>query len=105
MIKTLQSDRGNLGWKTVTDAVHEAGGKIVLQLWHVGRASHSDFQPQGELPVSSSAIAIQGEIHTPQGKKPYETPRALEPSEIPGLIHGLDSTVCGGHPARPSSGL
>lgn len=74
------------GWKLVTEAVHQAGGKIVLQLWHVGRASHSDFQPQGEMPVSASAIAIKGEIRTPKGKKPYEVPRPLELAEIPGLI-------------------
>jgi len=82
----IYSDAQVEGWKKTTDAVHEAGGKIVLQLWHVGRASHSDFQPNGEKPVSSSAIAINGEIHTPQGKKPYETPRPLELDELPGIV-------------------
>ncbi len=74
------------GWKLVTDAVHQKGGRIFLQLWHVGRSSHSSFQPGGALPVAPSAIAIEGELLTYQGMKPYETPRALELSEIPGLV-------------------
>ena len=74
------------GWKAITDAVHQKGGKIVLQLWHMGRASHPDFQPDGALPVSASAIRPAGEIHTPQGKKPHVTPRALTLDEIPGVI-------------------
>jgi len=73
------------GWKQVTEAVHQVGGKIFLQLWHMGRASHPDFQ-NGALPVSASAIAANGDAHTPSGKKPYVTPRALETSEIPGVI-------------------
>ncbi|MEC4852655.1 MAG: alkene reductase, partial [Jaaginema sp. PMC 1079.18] len=60
---------------------------IFLQMWHTGRASHSSFQENNQLPVAPSAIAIQGdEVHTPDGKKPYETPRALETDEIPGII-------------------
>ncbi len=74
------------GWKAVVEAVHAKGGCIVLQLWHCGRASHSDFH-QGELPVSASAIRMQGDqIYTPQGKKDYETPRALETEELPGVV-------------------
>ncbi len=73
------------GWKAVTDAVHAKGGKIFLQLWHMGRASHSSFHG-GSLPVSASAIAINGTAHTPVGSVPYETPRALEESEIPGVV-------------------
>ncbi|WOO41955.1 alkene reductase [Rubellicoccus peritrichatus] len=74
------------GWKTVVDAIHAKGGTVFLQLWHCGRASHSDFHA-GELPVAPSAIKINEEyIHTPKGKQPYETPRALETNEIPGLI-------------------
>jgi N-ethylmaleimide reductase len=73
------------GWKKVTDAVHKAGGKIFLQLWHVGRVSHPDFL--GEvLPVAPSALPFEGEVHTPQGKKKFVTPRALELSEISGII-------------------
>ena len=74
------------GWQTLTEAVHQQGGKIVLQLWHTGRASHPDFQPGGERPISASAVAPVGEVHTPQGKKPHVTPRAVEIEEIPGIV-------------------
>jgi N-ethylmaleimide reductase len=74
------------GWRGVTKAVHEAGGRVVLQLWHVGRSSHPLYQPNGELPVSSSAIAIPGQVYTPEGMKPYPVPRALETAEIPGIV-------------------
>lgn len=74
------------GWKLVTDQVHQAGGKIVLQLWHCGRASHSDFH-DGQLPVSASAVKLEGDhIHTPLGKKPYEIPHALTVEEIQDVI-------------------
>jgi N-ethylmaleimide reductase len=76
------------GWKQVTDAVHKKGGKIFLQLWHGGRACHP-FLNHGHQPVAPSAIAIEGEIHTPKGKVPYVTPRALELSEISGIIDGF----------------
>lgn len=73
-------------WRQVTDAVHARDGRIFLQLWHTGRASHSDFH-DGQLPVSASAIAITGDqVHTPLGKKDYEVPRALETSELPGIV-------------------
>lgn len=75
------------GWKQVVDAVHAAGSAIFLQLWHTGRASHSSFQKDNQLPVAPSAIAIEnGEAHTPDGKQPYETPRALETEEIPQIV-------------------
>lgn len=74
------------GWRRITDTVHRQGGKIVLQIWHTGRASHPDFQPGGRQPVSASAIKPVGEIHTPQGKKPFMTPRAITLEEIPGLV-------------------
>lgn len=76
------------GWKKVTDAVHARGGVIFLQLWHVGRSSHSSFQPDGVLPVAPSAISITGQMSlTPEWKQvPYETPRALELGEIPQII-------------------
>jgi N-ethylmaleimide reductase len=74
------------GWKATTAAVHAAGGSIFLQLWHCGRASHSSFLG-GRLPAAPSAIAITGEgIHTPTGKQPYETPRALEIDEISRIV-------------------
>lgn len=76
------------GWKQVTDAVHGAGGKIALQLWHVGRISHPDLQPGGALPVAPSAICPAGQVFTGQGMKDYVTPRALELAELPILIEG-----------------
>ncbi len=77
------------GWKEVTDAVHKKGGLIFLQLWHVGRSSHSSFQPDNALPVAPSAIAITTEISlTPQWEKvAYEVPHALTLNEIPGIIN------------------
>jgi N-ethylmaleimide reductase len=77
------------GWRNVVDAVHAKGGVIFLQLWHVGRVSHSSFQPGGILPVAPSAVAISPDLKTgtADGKTvPYETPRALETSEIAGII-------------------
>lgn len=74
------------GWKLITNAVHERGGHIFLQLWHVGRISHPDLQPNGELPVAPSAIAPEGMAVTFEGEKPFVTPRALETDEIPGII-------------------
>lgn len=74
------------GWKPITEAVHEAGGVVFLQLWHCGRASHSSFHG-GEPAVAPSAIKINEEyIHTPTGKQPHETPRALETEEIPSIV-------------------
>ena len=74
------------GWQLVTDAVHARGGRIFLQLWHVGRISHPLLQPGGELPVAPSAIAPEGEAITLEGPKPFVTPRALETEEIPGIV-------------------
>lgn len=74
------------GWKQVTDAVHAEGGRIFLQLWHVGRLSHSLVQLNNELPVAPSAIKADGETYTPLGLKPYELPRALTLDEIPDVI-------------------
>jgi N-ethylmaleimide reductase len=82
----IHSDEQVEGWKLVTKAVHDAGGRIFLQLWHVGRISHPSYQPNGQLPVSASAIAPEGNIYTPQGMKPFVAPRALDLSEIPGVV-------------------
>ncbi len=73
------------GWKQITDAVHTKGGKIFLQLWHCGRISHSSLLG-GELPVAPSAIAATGTLHTPEGKRSLETPRALETHEISEIV-------------------
>jgi 2,4-dienoyl-CoA reductase-like NADH-dependent reductase (Old Yellow Enzyme family) len=74
------------GWKTTVDAIHAKGGTVFLQLWHCGRASHSDFHG-GEPMVAPSAIKIEGEgVHTPEGKKEHEIPRALETEEIPLIV-------------------
>lgn len=75
------------GWKLVTDAVHQKGGKIFLQLWHVGRISHSSHQPNGGLPVAPSAITPTGKVFTADWKQAdYETPHALEIGEIESII-------------------
>ena len=74
------------GWKRVTEAVHAKGGRIFLQLWHVGRISHPSLQPNGATPVAPSAIKPSGQVFTYQGMQDYETPRALELSELPGVV-------------------
>jgi 2,4-dienoyl-CoA reductase-like NADH-dependent reductase (Old Yellow Enzyme family) len=73
------------GWKRVTKAVHEEGGTILLQLWHVGRISHSIYL-NGAVPVAPSAIAAPGHVSLVRPEQPYPTPRALELSEIPGIV-------------------
>ena len=73
------------GWRKVTESVHRVGGKIFLQLWHVGRVSHPDFH-NGALPVAPSALPLEGESITPLGKKKFVVPRALELKEIPGIV-------------------
>ena len=77
------------GWKKVTDAVHAAGGRIVLQIWHGGRACHPLLN-DGREAVAPSAIAIANdEVHTPQGKQPYTVPRALRDDELPAIVAGF----------------
>ncbi len=79
------------GWRTVTDAVHAAGGKIVTQLWHVGRISHVDLQPDGGPPVAPSAITAKAKTVLIDGGGvrfvPTSAPRALDASELPGIVH------------------
>jgi N-ethylmaleimide reductase len=73
------------GWKHVTDAVHRVGGTIFAQLWHVGRVSHPDFH-EGALPVAPSALPVEGEAFTLNGKVKIPTPRALETRELRGIV-------------------
>ena len=74
------------GWSRVTDTVHAAGGRIFLQLWHVGRISHPSLQPGGRLPVAPSAVRPTGEAFTYQGLQDFVTPRALETEEITEIV-------------------
>jgi len=73
-------------WRKVTDAVHARGGRIVLQLWHVGRISHSSLLPDGEVPVAPSALRANGKTFTEKGFEDVSEPRALRLDEIPALI-------------------
>jgi len=82
----IHGDEQVAGWKRVVDSVRAAGGRMFLQLWHVGRISHPSLQPNGELPVAPSAIRPAGEAVTYEGMKPFVTPRALETDEIPGIV-------------------
>jgi len=87
----IYSEQQINGWRDVVDAVHAKGGLIFLQLWHVGRVSHSSYQPGGVLPVAPSAVPIAGlTTMTASGKPaPYETPRVLETGEISDVIEGF----------------
>src|SRR3954468_2300892 len=73
------------GWRKITDAVHRAGGRIFAQLWHVGRVSHPDFHG-GALPVAPSALPVEGEAFTFNGKVKIVTPRALALHELPDVV-------------------
>lgn len=74
------------GWRAITDAVHARGGQIALQLWHVGRQSHPDIQPGSGAPVAPSAIQAEGHGYSADGEVPFSMPRALERTEIAGII-------------------
>lgn len=82
----IHSEEQVAGWRRVTRVVHERGGRIFLQLWHVGRISHPTLQPDGALPVAPSAVKPDGEVYTYEGPKPFVTPRALATAEIAGVI-------------------
>ena len=85
----IHSSEQIAGWQLVTDAVHAAGGRIFLQIWHGGRACHPLLNA-GRQPVSSCDRAIAGdEVHTPQGKQPYAAPRVLADAEIPTIVAGF----------------
>ncbi|OKS88112.1 alkene reductase [Mucilaginibacter polytrichastri] len=74
------------GWKKVTEAVHAKGGKIFLQLFHAGRGSHTELQPNGALPVGASEVPHNNVVYTPTGWKPATPNRALETAEIAGVV-------------------
>jgi 2,4-dienoyl-CoA reductase-like NADH-dependent reductase (Old Yellow Enzyme family) len=76
------------GWKAIARAVHQKGGRILLQLWHVGRISHSSYH-DGALPVAPSAIAPAGHVSLLRPQTPYEMPRALETGEIAGIVEAF----------------
>lgn len=82
----IHTDAQIAGWQKVTSAVHAAGGKIALQLWHVGRISHPALQPAGKLPVAPSAIKPAGKVYDGKTMSDYVTPRALEAGELPALV-------------------
>jgi N-ethylmaleimide reductase len=74
------------GWRRVTDAVHAEGGRIVVQLWHVGRISHVSLQPNGQMPVSSTSRRAETKTFTRDGFVPVSSPRALRTDEIPAVV-------------------
>jgi N-ethylmaleimide reductase len=82
----IYSDEQRAGWTKVVDGVHQAGGRIFLQLWHMGRVSHPDYQPGGARPVGPSPIAATGEAHTPNGKKPSVAPRELTTADVKRIV-------------------
>ena len=89
----IYSDAQCEGWKQVTDAVHAACGRIFLQLWHVGRASHTDFQPGGAAPVAPSAIQAQAKAFTAEGFKDASMPQALTLEGIAGVVTEFHSAA------------
>ncbi|MEO5989954.1 MAG: alkene reductase [Candidatus Eisenbacteria bacterium] len=87
-------------WRRITDAVHSEGGRIVLQLWHVGRISHTSLQPDGQAPIAPSAITAQGDAYTMEGPQPFSTPRELGIEEIRDVVgqfaHGARNALRAG---------
>ncbi len=86
LIPGIWNDAQIAGWRPITRAVHDKGGRIFMQLWHVGRISHPSLLPDGATPVAPSAIAPRGEAGTYEGYKPFVTPRALALEELPGIV-------------------
>lgn len=82
----IYNDEQVAAWRRVTDAVHAEGGRIVIQLWHVGRISHSSLLPGGAAPVSSSARVAQTKTYIAEGFAPVSAPRALATEEIPAIV-------------------
>jgi len=75
------------GWRRIANAVHEKGGRLVMQLWHVGRISHTSLQPDGQQPVSSTARRANAKTFTANGFEEVCAPRALRLDELPGIVH------------------
>ncbi len=86
LLPGIYNDAQVAGWKKVTDAVHARGGKIVIQLWHVGRISHPSLLPNQALPIAPSAIKPAGQAFTYEGLQDFVTPRALLRDELPAII-------------------
>jgi N-ethylmaleimide reductase len=82
----IHTDEQAAGWRRVTDAVHEQGGRIFLQIMHAGRISHPSLQPGGDRPVGPSAVRPAGQVFTPTGLQDFVEPRALETDEIAGIV-------------------
>ncbi|KAJ3113609.1 hypothetical protein HDU96_003140 [Phlyctochytrium bullatum] len=85
-IPSIYTDAQAEGWKQVTEAVHKKNGIIFMQLWHVGRASHSSYDLKGRPPGSSAPVSRKGMVFTPTGPQPYETPRMLTREELQDVI-------------------
>lgn len=95
LLPGIYTDAQVAGWKKVTQAVHAKGGKIVIQLWHVGRISHPSLLPNQALPVAPSAIKPAGKAVTYEGLQDFVTPRALMREELPGIIQEYEhATRC-----------
>ena len=91
----IYTDAQTAGWKKIVDAVHAKGGKIVLQLWHVGRISHPSLLPDNALPVAPSAIKPAGKAFTYNGLVDYVAPRALDLNELPNIVQDyVHATKC-----------
>ena len=84
----IWSDEQVEGWRRIVDAVHKAGGRMLLQLWHVGRVSDPIYH-NGALPVAPSAIALKGHVRLVRPERPYVVPRALETDEIPAIVEAF----------------
>jgi len=82
-----------VGWRKVTDAVHKAGGRIFLQLWHVGRVSHTSLQPNGAAPVGPSALRANTKTFLEGGFAEVSEPRALDLSEVPGILRDYEQAA------------
>ena len=95
LLPGIYTDEQIAGWKKVVDAVHAEGGKIIMQLWHVGRIAHPSLLPNGALPVAPSAIKPAGQAFTYEGLIDFVEPRALDASELPALVQDyVHATKC-----------